>query len=213
MGEMHESPRHFKVAIMTELKKYDLVKYVPGHAFGDQSHNDCELGIVSEVSIGGGLVFVRFEKHIRQFGFDGATGQACSPDSLVFVERGWDTDAERNELLSTRKKGWVDGGLLDRDWLLLNCDRIHHHRWIKDDGTLYCSDSACFEIEANGKDDRTELRVTLHGRHQSMSERLLKVDIELWQIGETGSQSMLLGFFREQSSLRRLIAVLMEGVA
>ena len=198
---------------MTEFKKYDLVKYVPGHAFGDESHKDCELGIVSEISIGGNLVFVRFEKHIRKFGFDGAVGQACGPDSLVFVDRGWDTDAERKELLSTRKNGWVESGLLDRDWLPLNCDRIHHHRWIKDDGTLYCNDSACFEIEANDKDDRTELRVTLPGRHQTMSEILLKMDIELWQKSDPGWESIHIGFYRKQSSLRRLIAVLMEGVA
>lgn len=48
------------------------VRYVPYHAHGDTSHEDCENGVVTSIS--DKYVFVRF---------NGSTSQACNPDQLV----------------------------------------------------------------------------------------------------------------------------------
>jgi len=60
----------------------DRVIYVPMHAYGDRAHSDSERGAVS--SIGSfGTVFVKFDGAVGRLGWDGATAQACYPDSLV----------------------------------------------------------------------------------------------------------------------------------
>lgn len=63
------------------IKPGDRVRYVPFHASGDKLHPDCEDGKVS--SINSRFVFVRFDKHVGRFGWDGATSQACNPEDLV----------------------------------------------------------------------------------------------------------------------------------
>lgn len=60
----------------------DRVIYVPMHAHGDRTHADCEHGKVSSVSPYE-IVFVRFDAAVARLGWDGATSQACYPDSLV----------------------------------------------------------------------------------------------------------------------------------
>lgn len=61
----------------------DRVIYVPMHAHGDRTHSDCERGEVSSVSADGSTVFVRFDATVSRLGWDGATAQACYPESLV----------------------------------------------------------------------------------------------------------------------------------
>lgn len=58
----------------------DRVVYVPMHAAGNISHPDCERGAVS--STNARVVFVRFDKHVKKFGWAGATSQACDPCDL-----------------------------------------------------------------------------------------------------------------------------------
>lgn len=65
---------------VARMKPGDRVRYVPGHVEGDAWHPDCEDGTVS--TRGTAVVHVRFDKHVQQFGWDGATSQACSPEDL-----------------------------------------------------------------------------------------------------------------------------------
>jgi len=55
-----------------DFKEWDPVTYVPNHAHGNASHEDCEHGFVS--SKNDTVVFVRFS---------GCTSQACDPENLV----------------------------------------------------------------------------------------------------------------------------------
>lgn len=55
--------------------------YVPGVARGDTGHPACERGTVS--STGEKYVFVKFDKQLEKFGWDGTTSQACDPSDLV----------------------------------------------------------------------------------------------------------------------------------
>lgn len=59
------------------------VKYVPNHAFGDKNHPDCELGIVS--SVNHKYVFVKFDKQLAKFGWDGTTSQSCLVENLEIL--------------------------------------------------------------------------------------------------------------------------------
>lgn len=59
----------------------DRVRFVPGHAHGDATHPDCEDGTVS--SQNGYGVFVRFDKQVEKFGWEGATSQCCTSSDLV----------------------------------------------------------------------------------------------------------------------------------
>ena len=59
------------------------VRYVPNHAHGDQHHPDCEDGAIS--SYNDSNVFVRFDKKVVRHGWDGATSEACDPESLVLI--------------------------------------------------------------------------------------------------------------------------------
>ncbi len=70
---------------MSGFKKDDRVRYVPHHANGDQSHPDCEIGIVHSIN-SSGTVFVKFDKQIQRIGWADAQAQGCDPDSLVLIE-------------------------------------------------------------------------------------------------------------------------------
>lgn len=63
-----------------ELKPGQRVRYIPGHAYGDISHPDCEDGKIS--SIGTIAVFVKFDKSVGRHGWDGATPQGCNAEDL-----------------------------------------------------------------------------------------------------------------------------------
>lgn len=58
------------------LRAGDRVKYIPGHAHGDDNHPDCETGTVTSVKPG--RVFVRFS---------GCTSQCCTPTDLKLIRR------------------------------------------------------------------------------------------------------------------------------
>lgn len=51
------------------------VLYIPNHANGDATHEDCERGEV--VNIGGDTVFVRFEGSMKNW------PQGCYPHNLI----------------------------------------------------------------------------------------------------------------------------------
>lgn len=57
------------------------VAYVPGHAHGDIAHPDVEHGTVS--STNNKYAFVRFDRQVAKFGWDGTTSQACDAEDLV----------------------------------------------------------------------------------------------------------------------------------
>jgi hypothetical protein len=57
------------------------VRYIPGHALGDNNHPDCEDGIVS--SWNDENVFVKFDKQLKKFGWHGTTSQSCNPSDLI----------------------------------------------------------------------------------------------------------------------------------
>ena len=57
------------------------VIYIPGHAFGDKNHPDCEHGAVS--SSNDKVVFVKFDRQLNKFGWNGTTSQACNPEDLI----------------------------------------------------------------------------------------------------------------------------------
>lgn len=60
------------------------VRYVPGHATSE-NHHDCQNGTVS--SVNHLYVFVKFDKQLRKFGWDGTTSQSCQPMDLVRLTR------------------------------------------------------------------------------------------------------------------------------
>lgn len=57
------------------------VAYVPTEADGNLNHPHVERGAVS--SKNGKYVFVRFDKQVEKFGWEGATSQSCNADDLV----------------------------------------------------------------------------------------------------------------------------------
>jgi len=63
-----------------KAKERTRVRYIPGHAEGDHNHPDCMDGAIS--GFGSTAVFVKFDKHVGRFGWDGATPQPCSPEDL-----------------------------------------------------------------------------------------------------------------------------------
>lgn len=65
------------MSAQVDFLKGDQVRYVPGHAYGDSHHPDCELGVV--VSTGNDNVFVRFNNTTYT--------QSCDPDTLQLVSR------------------------------------------------------------------------------------------------------------------------------
>lgn len=73
-----------KVKPMPELEDFkpqQRVIYIPRHANGDRTHKDCERGRVS--SVNSHYVFVRFNRHVAEFGWDGATSMACRREDLI----------------------------------------------------------------------------------------------------------------------------------
>lgn len=71
--------------MVTGFKTGDRVIYVPTHAKGDITHEDCEVGTVSSVNPYSETVFVRFDKQVEKFGFDQTTGQGCYTTDLRMV--------------------------------------------------------------------------------------------------------------------------------
>jgi hypothetical protein len=67
-----------------DIKPTMRVAYVPLHAHGDIAHPDVERGTVS--SVNQRFAFVKFDKYVSKFGWDGATSQSCDPDDLVAEE-------------------------------------------------------------------------------------------------------------------------------
>jgi hypothetical protein len=57
------------------------VIYIPIHAHGDPTHQDCEHGMVSSTNHVN--AFVRFDKTVARHGWERATAQSCDPETLV----------------------------------------------------------------------------------------------------------------------------------
>lgn len=74
---------------LSEIKPQMRVAYMPTHAEWDRSA--IEYGTVS--SKNDRYVFVKFDKQLAKFGWDGTTSQSCHPDDLVTVE----DDREQND--------------------------------------------------------------------------------------------------------------------
>ena len=59
------------------------VAYVPQHANNSLEHPDVEFGVVSSKNHVN--VFVKFDKQLHAFGWEGTTSQACCPEDLVLI--------------------------------------------------------------------------------------------------------------------------------
>ncbi len=59
------------------------VIYIPLHANRDKNHPDVERGTVS--SANSKYVFVKFDKQLNKFGWEGTTSQSCDPNDLVVI--------------------------------------------------------------------------------------------------------------------------------
>ena len=57
--------------------------YIPGHALGNINHEDVEYGKVSSTNENN--VFVKFDKGLNKFGWEGTLSQSCNPDDLVII--------------------------------------------------------------------------------------------------------------------------------
>ena len=66
-----------------EFKTGQRVVYVPLHAQGDAKHNDCETGTIS--SLGRNIAFVRFDRQVKELGWEESTSQACDFCNLVLL--------------------------------------------------------------------------------------------------------------------------------
>ena len=66
---------------LDNVRKFQRVSYIPGHADGDALHPDCEHGTVS--SKNNKYVFVKFDKQLKKFGWEGTTSQSCRPEDLI----------------------------------------------------------------------------------------------------------------------------------
>jgi len=66
-------PAVAKVRRAEDFTPGQSVRYVPYHAEGDASHEDCENGIVTSTNAETQTVFVRFK---------GSTSEGCKPDQL-----------------------------------------------------------------------------------------------------------------------------------
>lgn len=64
----------------TDFKPGDRVSYIP---FAGSEER--EYGAVSSTTAK--YVFVRFDKHVKRFGWKGTTGQACLPEDLQKVNQ------------------------------------------------------------------------------------------------------------------------------
>jgi hypothetical protein len=66
---------------LSDAYRQQKVAYVPTHARGDLNHHAVERGLVS--SHNDKYVFVKFDKQLAKFGWDGTTSQSCDPADLV----------------------------------------------------------------------------------------------------------------------------------
>lgn len=69
------------MAKIEEIRGPQRVAYVPLHANGDLGHPDVERGTVSSKNEHN--VFVKFDKQVKKFGWEGTTSQSCDPSDLV----------------------------------------------------------------------------------------------------------------------------------
>lgn len=67
--------------------RYQGVVYIPGHAHGDDRHEDCEYGFVSVVNEK--FIFVKFSKQLGNLGWEETTSQACDPRDLRKISLWW----------------------------------------------------------------------------------------------------------------------------
>lgn len=67
------------------LRLVDRVLYVPLHANGDTSHEDCESGTINSFSENGKTVFVKFDKQVRIQGWQNTTAKGCNIEDLVKI--------------------------------------------------------------------------------------------------------------------------------
>lgn len=69
------------MAKLEDIRERQRVAYVPTHANGDLRHPDVERGAVSTKN--NVYVFVKFDKQVAKFGWEGTTSQSCDPRDLV----------------------------------------------------------------------------------------------------------------------------------
>ena len=67
-----------------DTPQHTKVVYVPLHAHGDFTHEDCEIGFVSSCNDSG--AFIKIGKHLARHGWEGTTSQHCDFDKLVVVK-------------------------------------------------------------------------------------------------------------------------------
>lgn len=67
--------------LIDDVEEGMRVAYVPTHAGFNMSHEDVEHGTVSSKNAAN--VFVRFDKQVSKFGWEGTTSQSCNPETLV----------------------------------------------------------------------------------------------------------------------------------
>jgi hypothetical protein len=70
----------FKLEDFSEKQR---VAYIPNHADNDINHEDVEYGYVS--SVNDHYVFVKFDKQLQKFGWEGTTSQSCRVETLVIL--------------------------------------------------------------------------------------------------------------------------------
>ena len=68
---------------LSEISEKMVVAYVPNHANNDYFHKDVEFGTVSNKN--DKYVFVKFEKQLKKFSWEGTTSKTCYPNNLVNV--------------------------------------------------------------------------------------------------------------------------------
>ena len=66
---------------LSDIRPGMRVAYVPLHAHGNVKHPDVERGAVS--SCNSRYAFVRFDRQVEKFGWEGTTSQSCKPEDLV----------------------------------------------------------------------------------------------------------------------------------
>lgn len=69
-------PLNIRSAKASDFKAGDRVEYIEFDGTADP-------GTVS--SVNDKYVFVRFDKHVAKFGWDGATSQSCDPNDLSMI--------------------------------------------------------------------------------------------------------------------------------
>lgn len=70
----------YKPLSSTNIEPRTRVAYIPNHADGDINHPDVEWGYVS--SSNDVNIFVKFDKQLDKFGWEGTTSQSCTPSTL-----------------------------------------------------------------------------------------------------------------------------------